>query len=259
MASTDDSLGSQLRLEAFPRSSHYDLKWMLETEMGPNVVWLTEALSQHLDLQSDMRVLDMGCGKAASSIFLAKEFGASIWATDLWIAAEENWQRVCDAGLDQQICPIHAEAHQLPFAQGFFDVLISIDAYHYFGTDDLYIGYFAQFVKPGGVIAIMVPGLAHEFTEGIPEHLKPYWEWDFCSFHSAAWWNHHWQKSDQVEVIQADFLPEGWKHWLQWQQILVEQGLRGNSEEYSSEAKMLQIDAGRNLGFVQLIARRENV
>jgi len=46
MASTDDSLGSQLRLEAFPRSSHYDLKWMLETEMGPNVVWLTEALSQ---------------------------------------------------------------------------------------------------------------------------------------------------------------------------------------------------------------------
>ena len=82
MASTDDSLGSQLRLEAFPRSSHYDLKWMLETEMGPNVVWLTEALSQHLDLQSDMRVLDMGCGKAASSIFLAKEFGASIWATD---------------------------------------------------------------------------------------------------------------------------------------------------------------------------------
>ena len=67
------------------------------------------------------------------------------------------------------------------------------------------------------------------------------------------------QKSNQVEVIQAEFLPEGWKHWLQWQQILVEQGLRGNSEEYSSEAKMLQIDAGRNLGFVQLIARRENV
>jgi SAM-dependent methyltransferase len=228
---------------------------MLATEMGPNVVWLTEALSQHLDLHSDMRVLDMGCGKAASSIFLAKEFGVSVWATDLWIAAEENWQRVCEAGLDQRICPIHAEAHQLPFARGFFDALISVDAYHYFGTDDLYIGYFSQFVKPGGLIAIIVPGLAHEITGEIPEHLRLYWEWDFCCFHSASWWSHHWQKSDQVEVVQADFLSEGWKYWLQWHQILIEQGLR----EDSREAEMLQEDAGRNLGFVQLVARRKDV
>lgn len=51
--------------------------------MGPNVLWLAEALSQMMDLRPGMRVLDMGCGKAISSIFLAKEFGLEVWATDL--------------------------------------------------------------------------------------------------------------------------------------------------------------------------------
>jgi cyclopropane fatty-acyl-phospholipid synthase-like methyltransferase len=48
---------------------------------------LTEALSQVMTLEPGMRVLDMGCGRAVSSIFLAKEFGLQVWATDLWIAA----------------------------------------------------------------------------------------------------------------------------------------------------------------------------
>jgi hypothetical protein len=78
----------------FPRSQKYDLRWMVEDQMGPNVVWLAEALTQVMQLKPGMRVLDMGCGKAVSSIFLAKEFGVQVWATDLWIEAGENWQRV---------------------------------------------------------------------------------------------------------------------------------------------------------------------
>lgn len=56
--------------------------------MGPNVLWLTEFLGQAMELQPGMRVLDMGCGRALSSIFLAKEFGVQVWAADLWIAAD---------------------------------------------------------------------------------------------------------------------------------------------------------------------------
>ena len=41
---------------------------MLVNLMGPNVPWLAEALSHVLDLQPGMRVLDMGCGRAISSI-----------------------------------------------------------------------------------------------------------------------------------------------------------------------------------------------
>ena len=42
-----------------------------------------------------------------------------------------------------------AEAHDLPFSDGFFDAMISVDAYHYFGTDDLYLeNHMARLGKP---------------------------------------------------------------------------------------------------------------
>lgn len=93
-------------------------------------------------------MLDMGSGKALSSIFLARGFGVQVWATDLWIPAADNLGRVQEAGLEDLVFPVHAEAHALPFAAGFFDAAVSVDAYHYFGTDDLYLGYFARFVRP---------------------------------------------------------------------------------------------------------------
>ena len=105
----------------FPRSSAYELDWVLENQMGPNVLWLTESLTQVMELEPGMRVLDLGCGKAISSIFLAKEFDVQVWATDLWIKASDNWQRVREADMEQQVFPIHAEAHDLPYAEEFFD------------------------------------------------------------------------------------------------------------------------------------------
>ncbi len=135
------------------------------------MLWLTEALSQVMDLKRGMRILDMGCGKAVSSIFLAREFGVFVWATDLWVSASENWKRVQTAGLEENVFPVHAEAHKLPFAEGFFDALISMDAYHYFGTDDLYMDYFSRFPNPNAQIGIVVPGLQREFVEA-PAHLS---------------------------------------------------------------------------------------
>ena len=41
---------------------------------GTNVLWLTEWLTSELDLRPGMKVLDLGCGRASSSIFL-QEFG----------------------------------------------------------------------------------------------------------------------------------------------------------------------------------------
>ena len=76
------------------------------------------------------------------------------------------------------------EAHDLPFAEGYFDAIVSVDAYHYFGTDALYLPYLSRFLAPGGHIGIVVPGLTTELDDGLPEHLKPHWEPDFWTFHS---------------------------------------------------------------------------
>lgn len=149
--------------DRYPRSRAYNIDWMMDNMMGPNALWLMESLTERLHLEPGMRVPDMGCGKAISSIFLAKEFGVQVWATDLWIGAGENWDRIKQAGVQDRVYPIHAESHDLPFATGFFDAMVSVDAYHYFGTDDLYFEYYAGFARPGAELGIVVPGIAEEF------------------------------------------------------------------------------------------------
>jgi SAM-dependent methyltransferase len=156
-------LAEALRLKEFPRSAKHEPEWVIENLMGPNVLWLTESLTQVMKLEPGMRVLDMGCGRAISSIFLAKEFDVEVWATDLWIAASDNMECIQNAGVEDRVFPVHAEAYSLPFARDFFDAIVSMDAYHYYGTDDLYIGgHFAHLVKPRGQIGIVVPGLTQE-------------------------------------------------------------------------------------------------
>jgi cyclopropane fatty-acyl-phospholipid synthase-like methyltransferase len=101
-----------------------------------------------------MRVLDLGCGRASSSIFLRREFDVQVWATDLWISASENIQRIRDAGVEEGVFPLHSDARSLCFATGFFDAIVCVDSYYYAGTDDLYLNYLAQFVKVGGQVGI---------------------------------------------------------------------------------------------------------
>lgn len=255
MSKEKSKLAAALHNPQFPLSNKYDPIWVFDNLMGPNVLWLTEALTQIMDLRPGMRILDLGCGKALSSIFLAKEFELEVWATDLWIEASDNWGRIVEAGLSKRVFPIHAEAHQLPFAYDFFDALVSLDAYHYFGTDDLYLGYISRFIRPGGLLAIIVPGLVAEFNGVVPEHLQPYWLAEFWSLHSPSWWLNHWQRSGLVEVLSADLVEDGWKQWLTWLEI---------SETFDyphdpQELKMLQADEGRNLGFTRLVARRVEV
>jgi cyclopropane fatty-acyl-phospholipid synthase-like methyltransferase len=250
-------LRRRLAKPAFPRASTYDPEWVFEAMMGPNVLWLAEWASQAVPLSRGMRILDLGCGKAASSIFLAKEFDVTVSAVDLWIQPTENWKRIEAAGMADRIVPVHAEAHSLPFADGYFDAIFSFDAYHYFGTDDLYIGYISRFIRPGGRLCIVVPGLVRELPEAPPQELRPYWEWEFCSFHSADWWRRHWSKTGRVEVEIADNLADGWRLWAEWNECCAEVGAGlGYGSVVAREAEMLRLDGGQTLAFTRVIARR---
>lgn len=54
----------------FPRSSAYHPEWiMASVSGGANSLWLAEWLTEALVLRPGMRVLDLGCGRGASSIF----------------------------------------------------------------------------------------------------------------------------------------------------------------------------------------------
>ena len=51
----------------FPRSNSYDPNWVMDNQMGPNALWLTEWLCREMDLKPDMRVLDL---KKEGQIFI---------------------------------------------------------------------------------------------------------------------------------------------------------------------------------------------
>ena len=111
----------------------FDRDFLLSTMMGPNCVRFAEELT---------------------SIYLARTFGVRVFAADLWINPSDTFARFRDFGLEDAVIPLRAEGHALPFAEGYFDAVICIDAYHFFGCAPEYLdAHIAPLVKPGGFIA----------------------------------------------------------------------------------------------------------
>jgi hypothetical protein len=77
-----EALAARMRLAQFPRSARYDIEWLCENEMGPCSTWLAEYLFETMEVKKGARILDLGCGMAMSSIFIAREY-------DVWL----HWDR----------------------------------------------------------------------------------------------------------------------------------------------------------------------
>ncbi|WP_420856484.1 SAM-dependent methyltransferase [Streptomyces mangrovisoli] len=257
----DDRLADRVCLPHYPRSGRYDARWTVDNEMGPHALWLLEWLAPALglaDLPPGARVLDLGCGRAMTSVFLAREYGVQVVAADLWIDADDNAVRIAEAGVGDLVLPMRVEAHALPFAAGTFDAIVSVDAYQYFGTADLYLPTLARLLKPGGRIGVVMPALREELADGeVPEHLRQWWEPDFACFHTAGWWRRHWSRSGAVEVEAADWQPDGWRDWLLWSEVVAE----ASTDDFhvgmaARNAALVRADQGRTLGFVRVVGRR---
>ncbi len=242
-------MNERLMSQRFPRSAKYDPEWLIASASGgASSLWLTEWLSEALDLASGMRVLDLGCGLAASSIFLRREFGVRVWATDLWCSAEDNTRRIRDAGVEDGVTAVHADARALPFEPNFFDAIVSIDSFMYYGTDDLYLAYVGRLLKPGGLLGIASAGLMHELDGAVPTHLEKWWTHDLWCLHSAPWWRRHWQRTGIVDVTVADTMEDGWRRWLDWQRVVA--------PDNAVEMDAVEADGGRYLGYVRVVGRR---
>ena len=236
--------------DKFPLSSKYNPEWIKESVSGgANPLWLTEWLCQSVELRPGMRVLDLGCGRAMSSIFLHYEFGVQVWAVDMLCSVAENAARIKDAGMEQNVFPFHADARSLPFSPGFFDVIIAIDSYFYFGTDDLYLDTITRFLKPGGTIAIAGAGLMQEIDERVPQHLEKWWTSDLWCLHSSAWWKRHWNKVELVDIETVDFMEDGWRYWIAWHQAIA--------PDNKLEIDAVTADKGEYLGYVRVVARKK--
>lgn len=186
--------------------------------MGPSCLRLCAELAESLPLREGMRVLDLGCGMALTSMFLADKFKVRVFAADLWIDPTDNYERIRAFGMEETVFPVRAEAFALPFARGYFDAVVCVDAYHYFGAEEGYLEkYLAPVVKENGILAVAMPGLRAEFTDGVPAGLAPYWQEDM-NFYTSDWWRALWERSGAVKITECGPMEshvDAWNDWLE--------------------------------------------
>ncbi len=195
---------------AYPLTARYDPAWIRANALGENALCQVEILSRRLPFRSGMRVLDLACGNATSSIFLAREFNVEVWAVDGTVCADDNRARAVEFGCERSVFPLRVEAHSLPFAAGFFDAVIAIDSYLYFGTDDRYLSYLVGFLKTGGYLGVVDIAFTREMQSAAdaPEYLRTRYASHWSFVHCAEWWRNHWAKTGLVDVLFAEYLAE---------------------------------------------------
>ncbi|MET9897823.1 methyltransferase domain-containing protein [Streptomyces sp. NPDC006446] len=251
------ALDALVRPDRYPRSSAYDPGWLLGLDMGPNPLWLLEDLARDLDLRPGMRVLDLGSGKGATSVFLAREYGVRVVAADWWVAPEEVEPVLAAAGVAGEVTAVRAEAHQLPFDEESFDAIVSVDAFEYFGTADSYLPYLVKFLRPGGQLGVATPALTREIRElgSIPEHIKDVVGWEAMAWHTPDWWRFQWEITELVTVTSARLQEDAWRDWLLWTRACAEHRPDDRAAQ-QPVIDMLTADAGAFLSFALLTARR---
>ena len=176
-----------------------------------------------------MRVLDLGCGKGITSVFLAREFGVQVYAADFdqWgdsTTPEVRWNNAKKHGVEHLIIPITADARNLPFAQGFFDAIVCVDAYIYFGQDDTFLKNILKFLRPDDQLGMIVPGFMKDTIDGIPNYIQKFLGDELWTWRTLPWWRNLWEKTRLVTIDVADNLPDSCTHWLRWEKALLDSG-----------------------------------
>lgn len=234
------------------KSLKYSEKFIRENIMGPNPMKLLEELLQEYPIRENSVVLDLGCGRGVTSVFLAKEYGLKVFATDLWVDPTENKQRFDAMGLThEEIIPINAEAHKLPYAQEFFDTIVSVDSYHYFGCDKEYLGkHLLPYVKHGGYLLIVMPGLKKDIHDNLPEEMLLSWTpEDLDTMHDTAFWHSTVEATEGVEIVsiyEMENFEECWNDWLVC-----------DNEYAVGDRKSMNAGAGKYMNFIAMVLRRK--
>lgn len=204
--------------ERFPRSSTYDPVWVLSLDMGPNPLWQLEELWPDLYLEPGQRVLDIGSGRGATAVFLAREAGVSVDALDLWVSAEAAGETYHAAGVDHLVRALHGDVRTMELPEAEYDAIVSLDAWEYFGTDVHFLPRLIAALKPGGVLGFATPSLREDpyLTDPLPV-LADLAKFEVLSWHPTAWWAKHTQLTGNLTEVRAWVPADSLDLWLRWQ------------------------------------------
>lgn len=202
-------------IESYPELREYSRDEIYEDFFGGGGLYLATHMTRTLHLKPDDLVLDLGCGKGSTSVFLAKHYGVRVIALDLWTSANYLEQEFSTQGLSNRITPIQMDATQpLPFDAEHFDAIFCMNSFNFYGSSVEYIRRLLEHLKPGGRICIGSEALTSEFAEEqitdpppvyafklLPpnEHVNVF-EDDFKRQHTANWWRDLFQSTRLLQI-----------------------------------------------------------
>lgn len=234
------------------RSRAYDTPALQSKIMGPNPVKLEEELLLGHRIPNGAVVCDLGSGQGLTSVFLAKEYGFTVYASDLWSEPEENRRFFREMGLDDsRIIPVKADAEALPFDGAFFDAVISTDSYNYFGRNTGYLDEkLLPFLKAGGYVYIAIPGMKKDCHDALPPELLLSWTPEQLDYmHDVDYWRTIVSQCRGAEVLTVEEMESNEEVWNDW--------LRQENEYAVGDRKSMEAGAGRYLNFIKIVLRKK--
>lgn len=123
-------------------------------ELGSNAALIIEVLKE-ARLSTSSRVVDLGCGKGAVAVAIAKAFGCRVEGVELFEPFVDLCrQRAAAAGVSDRCRFRHAEIRGLAGRTEPADVAVFAALGNLLGPFDQSVGVIRQFVRPGGFILI---------------------------------------------------------------------------------------------------------
>lgn len=252
----------------YPELSNYT-KDDIWRNIGPGGLYLVSLLAKDMSLRPDSLVLDLGCGYAESSLYLADKFKAKVIAADLWADPADTARRVESRGHRGNVIPLRLDASEpLPFAEEYFDAILCVNNLNFYGTDIAIVDRIARHLKKDGVFCSGGECLNEEFT---PEQIanppdvynfaKPVWEDDFLTSHSPGWWADHIARSEGLQLVLCKELEDGQRFYEEQALLTEPEGYFGLSAQQARELEIRQIEYGREnrpyMTVYQLVAKRK--
>ncbi|MDO4796805.1 MAG: methyltransferase domain-containing protein [Coriobacteriales bacterium] len=203
------------KADSFPKSI------MLQRSMGPNPLKMCEELLTGARMPRGSVVLDLGSGAGLTSALMAREYGFVVYAADLWSNPSDNMRFFESVGLtNREVIPLKADANALPFAHEFFDAVVSVDSYNYFGRDPQYLGtHLLPLVKRGGTLLFAIPGMTRDCHDNLPACLLRSWTAEQLDYmHDMTWWRANIEQTAGATIVdmhQMCCTKEAWADWLE--------------------------------------------
>lgn len=234
------------------KSEKYNTPELMKMIMGPNPIKLEEELLQEHKIPKNAVVCDLGSGQGLTSVFLAKEYGFTVYAADLWSDPAENRKFFDSMGVSpDKLIPVKADATDLPFEKDFFDAIVSTDSYNYFGRDESFLDKkLLPFVKSGGYIYIAIPGMKKDCHDKLPPELLLSWTPKQLEYmHDVKYWTDMVSKCAGAEVISVNEMESNDEVWADW--------LKQDNEYAVGDRKSMEAGGGKYLNFIFIVLRKK--